>query len=669
MSWWQALPVFIAVLGVFFVPGVLVVLAARLRGLVILAAAPAVSLGIAGVGAIFASIIGMDWNVGTFLLCALVVLVAVFLVCRGQDKVTETVSADSRIVARWLPVIGGLGVAIPMGFFPIKAGMAEPHFPALTWDSIYHHSAVRWILETGNGSSLELGAVASDQGIPSYYPAAWHDMVSMTVMGLPISVSINMTAILMSVVIWPFAMAYLAQTIFPKYPIVVFLTPILASGFVAFPARMISYGTVWPAAMGTALVPVLLGLTIAFFRAARRSKMRRHLLIVILMAAAGAGLCHPTAVIAWVYLATPFVATRYFPFVLQAVRSDRRRLAALSIGGPVLAVIFVAIAISTIPRLKSVFTFQTSPVAIGPTAFGNAIFDTMLAPLGHGNTDPYWVVGFLSLIGLVLTFVRGERRWVSGSYAISIALYVIAAEGETFLRPLVGLWYSDPVRLGGLVPIMTSVLAAYALHLGLTLVARWFPGGFRHNSCGERVGFSTPTRVIAAVGVLLLTALLFPITDNFRADVRQQRIASDYWKHLQWEGGIASAEEIKFLRDLDEELPQDAVVLGDPTSGAALIYSMSKRDVVFPTLSGRWSDKARYLGRNFNHLESDPRICQILTDMGVTHFYDDDGRYLPNIIHRKDMTGLTTIGIPDNDLRLIDEADGARIYKITACGL
>ncbi|MHA7281686.1 DUF6541 family protein [Arthrobacter sp. TMS2-4] len=678
MSWADATPVAAAMLACLFLPGLAVAMVGRLRGLAAIALAPALSLGLGGVGALALGFIAVPWSLWSYLgfsavaVLVLAILVRVPLGGRRPPPGGDSTSASDADEAREARGLGALRGAAPfigvlmagvVSFAPLRDGMRKPDFPALTWDSVFHHSAVRYIIETGNGSSLDLGGVSTTTDKPRFYPGAWHDLVSLTVGQFPITVSLNVAALLMACVVWPLSMAYLARVAFPRLIWMPLLAPVVASGFVAFPARMISYGTVWPAAMGTALVPALIALILMVTAPGATRASRVHLSLLLVVALAGATLCHPTAPIAAVFLSLPILVYRYAAIVAATVERGTKNRAAALIAVPVFGIALACVAVMIVPRIRSVFFFKTDAVGPATDAVGAAIFDTMLMPLGHGNSEPFWIGGLLALAGVVMTLALREYRWASASWAISIVLYTVAAGEETVLRPLVGLWYSDPVRLGGLVPIFTSLLASYAvlrtIDALVSLVAR------------SRTELRRPA-VAPAMSLVLLVGIaapLYPQTDSLRTNERTDRLSADYWQHLEWDGGIASLAELEFIERISAELPDDAVVLGDPTSGAALVYSLGKTETLFRTMSGSRDADARYLGRHFNDIDTDPRICRLLTEYGVTHFYDDDSRYLPDIVHRKDMEGLTTIGVAPETLQLIDDSgDGARIYEIEACG-
>lgn len=666
MSWWDAIPAGLLLLAIFYVPGLAVLVAARTRGFILLAAPPAISVGILGVAAIVAGAAGYRWNLAVGALAtAGAVLIALVLaaVRRWSWRAIgpKLRKPDAILFAT------GFGMSLPLSFLPIKYGMDRPDIPALTWDSVYHHSAIRWILETGNASSLSLGAIGNDLRTPRYYPAGWHDVLSLGVLNEQISVTINMSAIVLACAIWPISMTYLVRCCFPTFSAGNLITPILAAGFLAFPARMISYGTLWPTALALAFVPVLIAITVCVVRDSAHFADKLRISLVLLASLTGAGLAHPTGVFSWLYLCAPLTLIYYVRRVTFIRRSGQRRPLIRWIVLPVSMMVLLVIAIFSIPAFQTVFGFQSQGFESGAQALGEAIFDAMLGPIGHGNTQEFWVMGLLAVVGSLRMLYYRQHRWIALTYYFSIVLYMIAAGEDSFLRPLVGFWYSDPVRLGGLVPIFTTVIAVYSI----VNMARWFLvrvlsrlGSPSRTSDDATVTFSGKSPVLIALVIVLI---MVSSTNLFRADVRQDRLEADYGDHLEWEQGLVGWEELQMLRNLDEILPADSKIVGDPTSGAGLAYAMSGVPSVFSTLSGSWSSDARYLGNHFNDIGFDRKVCRIIRDRGITHFYDDDARYLADIVHRKDMEGLTTIDIDPDALTFVEAAGSARLFRIDAC--
>lgn len=666
MSWWDAFPAGLMLLALFYVPGLAVLIAARLKGFILFAAPPAISVGILGVAAIIAGLVDTRWTLMTGALATAGAVAIAFVI--GILRRWEWRPLGPRIRSLdALFFLAGFGLSLPLAFLPIKYGMDRPDIPALTWDSVYHHSAIRWILETGNASSLSLGAIGSDLRTPRYYPAGWHDLLSLAVLNEQISVTINMSAIILACVIWPISMTYLVRCCFPTFSAGNLLTPILAAGFLAFPARMISYGTLWPTALALAFVPVLIGITVCVLRDPEHPSHKLRTALVLLAVLAGTGFAHPTGVFSWLYLSAPLLAIYYVRRIAVIRRSGTRGPLIRWIVLPATMAALLLWAIFSVPAFQTVFGFQSQGFESGAQAMGEAIFDAMLGPIGHGNTQEFWIMGTLTIFGSVRMLYFRQHRWIALTYFLSIVLYMIAAGQDSFLRPIVGFWYSDPVRLGGLVPIFSIVIAVYSI----VNLSRWtlakISALLSKSGGGLPVDALTPSRAMPVVVATILVLMMVASTNLFRADVRQDRLEADYGDHLEWEQGLVGWEELQMLRNLDETLPPNATVVGDPTSGAGLAYALSGVSTVFSTLSGSWSADARYLGNHFNDIGFDRKVCQIIRERGITHFYDDDARYLPDISHRKDMEGLTTIDIEEGSLRLVDSAGSARVYEIEAC--
>ncbi len=66
-------------------------------------------------------------------------------------------------------------------------------------------NAIRWIQEHGDASSLTLGAVSAADQQPAFYPAGWHDFVSLiySTMGTSIATATIVTVLLAAGILWP----------------------------------------------------------------------------------------------------------------------------------------------------------------------------------------------------------------------------------------------------------------------------------------------------------------------------------------------------------------------------------------------------------------------------------------------------------------------------------
>lgn len=640
----------------FFAPGTAVLAAARVRLPVALALGPAGTVAIAGGGAVVANLAGLGWN-RTAMVVATLVAVAVAVAVRLAFR-PSAARVDARATAAG--AIGTL-VAAPVAAVAIVLGMVVPDRPVQTWDAIFHLNALRWIADTGTGSSLLLSGVS--EPAPGYYPAGWHDVVALAVPALSPVVAANLSSLVIAALVWPAGLALLAERVVPGRRTAAFLAPVLGSSFAAFPARMLSYGTLWPNALSMALLPACLAaLAMLLVHAGPRERVRD--VAVLLAVLAGAVLAHPTAVFATAFLGAPLVVARGAPVLARRAERGRRGLAvALGAGVPVVALLAL-VALLRVPAIANTAAYPRPSIATGGQAVGEALFDSMLANEGFVTRSTAWLLGALAIAGAWLALRRRGSRWLVASWAISVGLYVVAAADLRPLRPLVGFWYSDPVRLGGLVVLTATLMATLA---GAWLVRR---AAVPVRRVVARLGRPAASRAgrmrgdaVPALAVVLVVLVALG-SHGLRQPERTFELHRDYDEPLAADWGLLSPGELGLLARARRDLPAGSVTIGNPFDGSALLYAIADRRVVFPHVTAAWTPTELYLGKHFDRLDSDPRVCRALAALGVRYFYFDPHVYYHGNPVERTFSGLVP---PPHGLTEIDRGGTAVLYRITGC--
>ena len=125
------------------------------------------------------------------------------------------------------------------------------------------------------------------------------------------------------------------------------------------------------------------------------------------------------------------------------------------------------------------------------------------------------------------------------------------------------------------------------------------------------------------------------------------------------------------LAPLLATLPQDAVVLGAPSRGAAHLWSLGGVHVVYPTrdqtapgtpgatLPSAWPT----LGQKGS------RTCALLNQLGVHYFYSSsDATAAGSVAGAAPLRWDAPLTrIPSEGLELIDSQGGTSLWRITAC--
>ncbi|ACZ20841.1 hypothetical protein Sked_08900 [Sanguibacter keddieii DSM 10542] len=707
MSWASTWEEVLRGILVLAVPGALVGYAVGLRRWWLVATAPALSVGTLATWGVLLSFAGIPWTV---LSVGAATLLTAGVLLGAQTALRRVWRPDRAALGWWPATVAGVAVAGFLGVVAMRDGMAHPDAPPQTWDAIFHLNAVQRVLDTQDASSLHLGQLTAPLRDPAIYPAAWHGLVSFVVVD-NVVVATNVVAILVAAVVFPLGCALLAAALLPGSRLLPGLTAVAGVAFVAFPGRMVSYGTLWPNALGYALLPVALALTVRLLdqapvadrrrgphvgarhvaapattrRGAREQTAAGHLpldnlapattetsrtplVLALLLTLVAVTAAHPNALIGYGAVSAALVLVGVVRVAAVAV-VERRYVELLALVLTTGAVVVLATLIFRSPQMQSVIAYERGTYATPLEAVWQALSDTQLTVIGAGNGDPSWVLAGLTVLGFLVALVRSRLRWLALAYAVVLTLFVAANDPTLPIGALAGPWYSDAVRLGGLVVVVAVplvglglLLVAQVLGLGLRALLALVPAPRSPRRAGALRG-----AVVSVIGVAVVVAFL-ATTGLARQDLREHRILAEYGRSDDpaWPG-IVTTGEIELMERLADELPEDSVVLGNPFTGAPLLYAISGTEVVFPHLRGAWTPESRYLGLHLADIATDPEVCRLIDELGVTHLYVDPQLYWPEHSSRELYAGMGEEPPAVEGFTLVDQAERARIYAVDAC--
>ena len=669
MSWYASADELLRAILVLLVPGLLLGAAIGLRRWWLLCTAPALSVGTLSAWAVVLNWASVPWT----LLSALGSAFLTAALCLLLRRATRRWWGELALPLGWWPVtVLGVVVAGLLSATAIKAGMTTPDMPPQTWDGVFHLNAVRHIIDSGDASSLHLGTLAAPMRTISIYPAAWHAVTALTV-GDTVVVAANVMAFVIAAVLVPLGAAMLAGALVPASRVLPGLAAVASVTFVAFPSRMISYGTLWPNALAYALVPVAVALAIVICRQITevassesaaatmidgttrtdRSTSLTSAVAAFLVVAVGITAAHPNALLGLSAVLVPLVTVTVVT-VMRRAYALRHWMTFVGLAAGAMLVTVLTTLLFTSKQMRSVIRYERDTYTGPLDAVREVLTDSQLSSTGFGNSAPSWPLAVLTVLGVVWTVVHRRNRWLGISLVVTVLLYVAAADPSLPFGVLAGPWYSDAVRLGGLYTLVAVPLVALGLLLVCeALLAVW------------RAGESRPVQAGVAVAVV---AVFLVATGAARWDLRVDRIQGDYAvpDTRDWYG-LVFADEVALIERLADELPEDAVILGNPFSGSALAYAISDVDVVFTHLSGAWSPDALYAGQHFSEIETDPEVCAAMNRLGVSHIYLDDLVYWPTHSAQKFYRGITASLPTEDGFELVDQSETARVYAVSRC--
>ncbi|MBC3762890.1 DUF6541 family protein [Quadrisphaera oryzae] len=704
-------PAAIAV-AVLVVPGLLVGRAAGLRGLVWTGVAPALSTGVVALAAVGAAVAGLRWGLLPLALAtalAVVVALPVGLLGGGLGsglRGSGRLAPGNRHLAVGLSAAGGLVGGGLLAGRRLTSALWDPTAVSESYDAVFHLNAVRWVVDTGDGSSLHLGRLTHPGAATSFYPAAWHDVVSLAAMttGAGVDVATNATALAVALVVWPLGAVGLVRAVLGRRPVALAAAGALTAAFTAQPVATLGWGVLYPTLLTNSLLPAPLALLVV---AADRSRTVRARLGALATAAGtlpGLALAQPNGGFALVALALPLGVVVLWRTSGTWWRAGRRVAAVVL---PVLAVGVSVTAWAVVTWSASVASARDTlwpPKATLREAAEQAVLFSHLSithPVASEVTrPPLWLAAALVLLGLAVAVRRRPLRWVAGAHVVASVLFVLSWAVQTpESRYLTGYWFNDAYRIAPLASLTGLVLASAALSLGPGAVRRlvrrlgglvgpWRPpartrplavNGRRRAVPAVRLvpaeRWAALTTMSAALAVLVVLVAArgqgYAVTYGW---LYANSVATSDTKYSD----LLDAPERALLDRVASEVPAGVMVAGNPWNGSGFVYALADRQTPFPHMTSTFTPARAVVAAHLRDAATDPSVCPAVRelhlgyvlDFGTYYLWggdpaDRDKRY-PGLLDLATAPGFTAVDSEDGP----DPSQGpvAVLYRIDACG-
>lgn len=628
MPWLPAAMTALIALAAFWVPGTAVLMALGRRGLEVVAIAPLVTLGVAGLGAIALEAVGIGWGAAPFLGLTLVAVPAAWLLARSVPTRWSTVPGH-----RWTgPAVAAAALA---QLVAQAAGMGRPGRLLDAYDAIGHFNGIEYIRQTGHASSFTITGV-HNAGIPTGFDgAAWPAVTSLMPRWPDAAVVFNAATYVPAAVAWAAGSAALTRAVLPRRPRLATWAALLSVAGIAHPLVLAQQqaGLV-PNAVGAALLPAFLAVVVRWDRTRSRGDT-----LLLLLAAAGLGLTHPNVLILAGIIGTTFLVVRHRDALVRATRSMRGRLALWTVSGVVVAALPIVL---THPRMRGVLAYPgDSPYPWVDTVA--AVFSGQMGISGGGG-------------GVLVVLLAGVGAWslrrhpvgsaLTTAAVVMVAVFVLSRTGIPVLGDLDAPWFHEPKRLAPGVLALLPPLAAVGIDsAGAWLVAtRRLTTSLRPRSASVLLGGIVVTTGMVLGGIETTAQAAFA----FHPPAGSPTFATD--------------DELALMSRLDDELDPTSTVLGSPHSGAAHLYGLIGQPVAVRTTSRALPPELRYVLRHIDELGHNESLCRALDDLGIAYLYVDPVRFRP-----EDGQLPQLVEPPPGGVRPLDSGGTATVYEITAC--
>ncbi|MDO5751464.1 DUF6541 family protein [Arthrobacter sp.] len=651
MTWLDTAPTILAAALIIFVPGALLAWAFGLRGLAWIAAAAPLTVTLVSVGTIAAGIVHLGWSpvvLGVFSLGACAVAWGgrkLVLARFGSKRETIPPRPTAAIV---LAGLGGLVFGSGVIALRLLRMFIAPANISQTYDNVHHLTAIRAILESGNGSALSVGSMVQN-GPAGIYPYAWHNLVALTVQvsDARLPVAVNSVNIVIGALVWTVAAMFLASRVAGTRPAVLLLAGAVAGSFGAFPFLALGWGVLYPNFLGIALLPVFIGLVGEGLKLSPAPRMHPALCLTILVIGLpGLAMAHPNIVMALGAFTIPLLV-----FWLVRLLAGRR-ISRWGTGAALLAVVlYMALFVVLWDRLRpSVAGSHWPPTLTLPVAAAEAL---AVSPL---QVPLSWPVFILMLLGILAVCIQRRRIWALGTFMVGAMFFVVVSSfPATALRQAVtGVFFNDSNRLAALLPVVALPLMVTGAVWVFDLAQQRIPAGALQRS--------SLRTAVAAAGVL--AAVLVGVAAQNNAVGVTERDTSEYYVSNA-DSWLLSSDEAALLRRVPEEIPAGATVIGHPANGGSLVYALEGIKTVVPSLSSVQSPQIKTVFAHLQEIDVNPAVCDAIRSLNAYYFLDfGSGRQVSDM--RMTIPSSEDLAVTPG-LTLIDEEGPAKLYRIDAC--
>lgn len=652
--------VILLVLVTTYLPGYVAVRAMAGSRLLALALAPALGAAVAGIGAIIAPFMGLDWALPAYGMASAVLILAAVALARLGIRLPSTVLDGPLCVERRASVHlawgGVIAAALAAAVVPIavRAGRADAVLER--YDTLFHLTALKHIRETGNGSSLELNAVASTTMKPASYPAAFHDLAAL-VPGIDIPIVLNGATLALAVVPWVLGTALLARTVYPEVSWAPPAVAVVAAVIPASPLNLWIHLSPVPNLVGFAALSGALAAAVALWGAQTPPSSRtapsdpqaasEPPATVPSRGAGGSTSTRPWA---------PSVAA----LAVVGLAGIGLTMLQPNVGVTALILLAVLTTVTGLPLWRTRPWLIAAPVlALLPVA---ALTYTPLGARVTGFTGglqvPWWSalgevgLGLLTVwpmaLGVLIaalwwpglvSSLTSPQRWLPIAWLVVAVIYLDAAVDSPLNLSV--LFFRGQDRIAVPLAMLSCVLVVPGI--------RWYAARLRSSRSGGR-----PLRAPLAAALVFVAVLGVLSSVPPRLENAAKNLAQDY----PGRGRFLQADELAEFARFAPEMDRSTSILASPYSGAAHMYALHGLPAHLPVAGVALTAEDRAVIEAVPLAGASPEHCRLLRERGIGYVYQE------RLLYQID-PAFTSLGQGGDDLgSVVFETEHSRLLRV-----
>jgi len=599
MDWLAWTPFLLCGIAWMMLPGLLIGAVASLRGWALVALSPVLSVFVIGTGAVLAKFSGVGWGPVPALILTVVTAAVVAVIDLIRRRVLGTVRAG-HWRSGWVPWRKLLRPAAPVAAAALVMTalfvcvMVVPHQFSQSFDSIAHLSEIRRILIYGDGSSF----------MSPFYPNAFSDfavLIAMSLGSANVVFAANAAVWTIIAVVWPMGAIWLLRTLLPgrSTTVQVGFGVLVALFAGSYPSLQIAEAQ-FPNLLGFALLPALLtAATMVLRLAGRPSSPPLSLAMVCAIGVVGLVFAHPNAILAFIACLAPMGLV----WAWRGVKAAGRHLVAVAY----VASALVALAVFAVVWRLSGIDYIRAPRETWWASLGDVL---TISP--NAELLPFWLLGALLVVGIVRAVRQPVLRWWLGPYAVVVYLWVMvsAVREGPFRHLMVGGFYCDAYRLGGLLGIVSVPLAAFGFDWLWPVLFRWLRK--RHWWRGYYQQMASRIVLFAMIlGVISTPGMIWDVV----------------WMHGYYtiapNSPLVDTDEYALLLRLPSLVPPDVRVATVPSNGSSMAFAVAGVLTTSTSMNHQATPDEDVINRFLNLVDKEPdMVCPAIRRLGVGYALD-----------------------------------------------
>lgn len=600
---WDSLVAVLVTVLLLWLPGLALASILGLRGWFLAGTAPAVTMGLVGVGAPLFAMTGLFWSPLKFAAWCIAVtgLAAVGVFVARKRGLALVVPMNRWSGKGSLAVAAALVAAVGVAVLVVSGATKGLGNVPLGWDAPFHGNAIRLIAETGNTSTRFLGWIDFPDDVgKTFYPNAYHcfEALVYSVSGSDIPRVINTGMLVTTTLAVPLGTIALVRAAGGAAGFAA-ASALVSTSFTYYPWDIYQWGQLFPYAAALVLL-------LPFFAVFLRWLDTRMDRLAILVAVIATGLTgtHTASVFVAAIFAVFLVVQRLVHDPKAWIRTELPRLALVGAGTAVLASTYLLGATS---MAGTIAAYDWPAVATFPDALENV--------LTFGGYT-WLLLSVTTLVGMVLLWRDGRFRWMVVGYLTFAGLYVSAmASDHPLVQTLTTPWWNDRFRLAAVIILPATLASGWALQA----VARVVSDRVMTRVPATAFGRRTAAIVLAAAGVTL-TLVYFAQSVGGYAGPNASRMTWVY------SSSVLTSLEYRGLDEMGRIVRPGEVVMNDRGDGTVWSFALSgRRPVIGHYQGGMVAPHRELLLEKFNQLSTDRAVAEAIRNLNVRYVMIGEG--------------------------------------------